>query len=100
MVVIFSHIIFNNKIRNKYQNSVMQKFENFEEFYNNIMSLVENKPSQWRKGQAVFNYIEEYYGVSRQVQFIDGCDCFYDDTQIDDFIKCSFNRLKDGKQEN
>ena len=50
------------------------------DFIKNIWKEVEKCPKNWRKGQKVFNVIEELYGgVARDVQFIDGVDCFYDD---------------------
>lgn len=52
-----------------------------------------NKPRKWRDGQFVFNYIDCIYGVARDVQCKDGVDCFYDDTQIDEFIKMSAKRI-------
>lgn len=52
-----------------------------------VLEAMENKPKEWRKGQFVFNYIDEKYApVARQVQFIDKVDCFYRDDMIDDFI--------------
>lgn len=57
------------------------------DFITNIWKEVAKCPKCWRKGQSVFNVIEEQFGnVARQVQMIDGVDCFYDDTQIDLFI--------------
>jgi hypothetical protein len=51
---------------------------------NEIYSV--EKPKQWREGQFVFNRVDELYGVARHVQFIDHVDCFYDDSQIDEFL--------------
>jgi hypothetical protein len=58
-----------------------------------VYHLKYNKPRKWRDGQFVFNYIDCIYGVARDVQFKDGVDCFYDDTQIDEFIKMSAKRI-------
>lgn len=55
-----------------------------------VMDAMESKPKEWRRGQFVFNYIDETYGVARAVQFEDGIDCFYNDDAIDDFITHSF----------
>ena len=53
----------------------------YNDFITEIWSNVDNCPKEWRKGQKVFNVIEELYGnVAREVQFIDGVDCFYDDS--------------------
>ena len=49
-------------------------------------------PPHWRKGQFVFNYIDEIYGVARHVQFVDHVDCFYNDGQIDSFLRCVVDR--------
>lgn len=57
------------------------------DFITNIWKEVSQCPKNWRKGQSVFNVIDENYGtVAREVQFKDGVDCFYDDTKIDSFI--------------
>ena len=51
--------------------------------------FLEEKPTTWRKGQAIFNYIDAKYGIARDVQFLHGIDCFYNDEKIDTFIdKC------------
>ena len=50
-------------------------------------SLLNSKPNDWRDGQFVFNYINAMYGVARYVQFQRNVDCFYNDSQIDEFIK-------------
>lgn len=53
------------------------------------------RPKHWRKGQFVFNYIDQVYGIARTVQFKDGIDCFYNDDKIDAFLECVIKRLKD-----
>lgn len=65
-----------------------------EDFKREVLSALENKPKKWRKGQYVFNYIDNKYGVARYVQFVDEVDCFYDDAQIDKFIIKSFKAIK------
>lgn len=65
-----------------------------EDFKREVLSALENKPKKWRKGQYVFNYIDNKYGVARYVQFVDEVDCFYDDKQIDKFINRSFKAIK------
>lgn len=50
------------------------------------------RPSYTRRGQAVFNATEEIYGVAREVQFVDGVDCFYDDSQIEEFLAHSYEQ--------
>lgn len=54
----------------------------YNDFITEIWLTVDNCPKSWRKGQKVFNTIEDLYGdVAREVQFIDGVDCFYDDSE-------------------
>lgn len=44
-------------------------------------------PKNWRKGQSVFNYIDNVYGgVARIIQFKYGIDCFYNDDNIEEFL--------------
>ena len=43
-------------------------------------------PKNWRKGQSVFNYIDNVYGIARTIQFKWGIDCFYNDDNIDEFL--------------
>ena len=62
----------------------------FEEFQAEVLDAISQRPSQYRIGQAVFNYIDEKYGVARYVQFVEGVDCFYDDEQIIPFIYSSY----------
>lgn len=62
----------------------------FKEFKNFVMRAVEKCPKEWRKGQAVFNVVDEMFGVARTVQFEDGVDCFYNDYFIDEFLKFAF----------
>jgi hypothetical protein len=69
----------------------------FEEFQNEVLGWVDtHKPKEWRRGQAVFNYIDEHYNVARWVQFIDKVDCFYNDNLIDQFILLSYRQLCGG----
>lgn len=65
----------------------------FKKFREEILSEMKNKPSYYRDGQFVFNYIDENYGVARTVQFKDKIDCFYNDKNIEDFIAISFEEL-------
>lgn len=62
---------------------------NYDDFKEDVLTAMKNKPEDLRDGQFVFNYINEKYGVARYVQFIEGIDCFYRDDKIDQFIdKC------------
>lgn len=48
--------------------------------------MVQNKPKEWRLGQAYFNYAYELY--PRDVNTLRGSnvDCFYVDAKIPDFL--------------
>ena len=65
----------------------------FEVFKNNILEQVKQCPKEWRKGQSVFNIIDDTYGVARTIQFRNNIDCFFDDSKIDDFIQAAYNIL-------
>ena len=68
----------------------------YDEFKADIIRQMDNRPSWSRKGQFVFNYIEEKYGdVARYVQFIDHIDCFYNDSMIEPFIIKCYCSLKE-----
>ena len=74
--------------------------ESFEDFSSGVFKFVENKPRAWRDGQAVFNYINDTYGVARAVQFGKNVDCFFDDNKIEEFIKEAYDVYLDGCIEN
>lgn len=59
----------------------------YEDFKDLVLKKVEECPRAWRKGQAVFNVVDEQFNVAREVQFVDGVDCYYDDTKIDEFLQ-------------
>lgn len=63
----------------------------FDEFKNEVIHAMSGKPNGWRDGQFVFNYIDEVYGVARNIQFGYGVDCFYDDSKIDAFIEKAYD---------
>ena len=68
----------------------------FEEFRKEVLDWTDNcKPKEWRRGQAVFNYIEQKYHVGRHVQYEDHIDCFYNDN-INNFIIAAYKRLCGG----
>lgn len=51
-----------------------------------ILKKVENRPAEWRYGQAVFNYAYELYpNEVNQLRF-SHYDCFYNDKLVNDFI--------------
>ncbi len=69
-----------------------------EEFLLDVQAKVSDTPREWRLGQAIFNVVDAFYGVARDVQFIDKIDCFYDDGfdgSIDQFLEAAWNRVKE-----
>lgn len=69
----------------------------FEEFQQEVLDFATKQcPTEWRRGQAVFNYIEQKYHVGRHVQFEDHVDCFYNDQNINLFILAAYKRLCGG----
>lgn len=65
----------------------------YEDFKEDVLDGIKKCPKNWRKGQSVFNYIDERYGVARIVQFRDNVDCFYNDSNIEKFMQKSFEAL-------
>lgn len=70
-----------------------------EEFLLDVQAKVSDTPREWRLGQAIFNVVDAFYGVARDVQFIDKIDCFYDDGLIDQFLEAAWNRVKEKENE-
>ena len=68
------------------------------ELHDEIYAWMPEKPKNWREGQAVFNYVDQIYGVARIVQFEDRIDCFYNDSQIDTFIIKSAERITNNEK--
>ena len=66
-----------------------------EEFKKEVLTAMEGRPEWCRKGQFVFNYIDEVYHVARTVQFKSGIDCFNNDNNINAFIECAYQYLKE-----
>lgn len=72
----------------------MKMTKTFEEFKNEVLNFAENEaPKAWRKGQAVFNYIDKNYKVARKLQFDHKVDCFYKDELVDEFIEKAYELL-------
>ncbi len=74
----------------------------YNDFITQIWKEVAKCPKNWRRGQSVFNVIEEQFGsIARDVQFIDGVDCFYDDSEetINLFIDKCWYRMCSVKQD-
>lgn len=68
----------------------------FEQFKLDVFTSISHCPKNWRKGQSVFNIIDENYGVARDVQFKDHVDCFYNDSKIEEFLIKAYNRIING----
>ena len=62
-----------------------------EEFKNKINHI--QIPNNFRRGQAIFNYIDETYGIAREIQFAYHIDCFYNDKKIDEFLNKAYEIL-------
>ena len=72
-----------------------------------LLTLIrlDKKPPYIRKGQYIFNWIDEHYqikvpnkpnlyiSIARDVQFIDKIDCFYNDSKIDEFLDACIKRI-------
>lgn len=62
-----------------------------DEFKKEVLDFAENEaPKSWRKGQAVFNYIDKSYDVARTLQFEKHIDCFFNDDLVDEFIDAAY----------
>jgi hypothetical protein len=89
---------YTNWLENKFDDLLFSNKKTkltFEDFKLEVLSAMDRKPDYLRKGQFVFNHIEQKYGVGKSVQKIDGVDCFYDDKKIDEFIERSYMYLID-----
>lgn len=67
----------------------------YNEFLTDVMNLVQECPVYWRTGQSIFNVVDSKYGVARICQFEYNIDCFYDDDQIEPFLRKSFELIND-----
>lgn len=83
------YILFEKKVLEEEE----QIMFTFEEFRDEVLTAMKNKPKDWRDGQFVFNYIDKKYGVAVFVQLMEGVDCFYNDDKIEEFIKISYETL-------
>ena len=68
-----------------------------EEFRNDVLTAMKNKPASLRDGQFVFNYISEKYDGIRLDNYISLVDCYYNDKNIDEFINTCFYCLTNKK---
>lgn len=64
-----------------------------------VYKAMKDKPKEWRNGQFVFDYIDEVYGVAREVQWQYGIDCFYDDDKIYPFLVRSWQEIERRRKE-
>lgn len=76
---------FINKIKEQ------QKPLTKEEFFAEIGKAMKQMPSNWRKGQKVFNAVDGEFGVARAVQFQYGIDCFFSDLNIEEFKEKAYD---------
>lgn len=54
---------------------------------------VQNKPKEWRLGQAYFNYAYEMYPRDTDTLRGTEVDCFYDDNKIPEFLDALTKQL-------
>ena len=66
----------------------------FKDHVKHIAKSIIDKSPHIRYGQAVFNYVDEKYGVARIAQFDYGIDCFYDDTKVEQFLDKCYELIK------
>lgn len=59
---------------------------------------VQNKPEEWRLGQAYFNYAYELYPDETEELRGTDCDCFYNDNKIPDFLEKLNEKLLEFKK--
>ena len=71
-------------------NNFMKKMLSYSEFVQEIQDYLNGDITPYRKGQAVFNYIDEKYKVARLVQYADKVDCFFNDALIPEFINKAY----------
>lgn len=73
-----------------------------------LLAKIRPRPAHIRKGQYIFNWIDEHYQyctsefygvqystIARDVQYKDGIDCFYDDSKIDEFLDACVKRINE-----
>lgn len=71
-----------------------------EEFRDDVLTAMKNKPESLRDGQFVFNYISEKYSDIRLYHYISIVDCYYNDKNIDEFINTCFYCLTNKNNDN
>lgn len=70
-----------------------EEIKTFEDFKYAITAYIDQRPPHIRKGQYVFDVVDYFFGVARDVQFEDKIDCFFDDNKIEDFLKAAWKRI-------
>lgn len=65
-----------------------------------LHTMVQNKPEEWRLGQAYFNYAEELYPEETNQLRGTEYDCFYNDEKIPEFLEKLNEKLLDFKKVN
>lgn len=75
-------------------------YMSYDEFKRSILSKVEEtRPKHIRKGQAVFNYVDDKFGLARKIQFEYNTDCFYCDNKIEPFLKILYSLMNSVSQD-
>ena len=86
--------VIDNYTKNIVDDLIINDKDQFKDHVKRIAkSIIEESP-HIRYGQAVFNYVDEKYGVARIVQFNYGIDCFYDDTKVEQFLDKCYELIK------
>lgn len=80
------------KIKDEFINLYMTKEDLKKEIDNAVY------PKGWRKGQRVFNYIDDVYGIARRIKFKKHVDCFYNDDAIDVFLDAAVDIINQGQR--
>ena len=60
-----------------------------------INIVLVNKPSYLRKGEFIYNYIDENYNVVNNIRVRDFVSCLFDNDYIDKFLECASKRIND-----
>lgn len=65
----------------------------YDEFKSQILARAKEYPPYIRKGQGIFNAVDELTGVARAVQFEDHIDCYHNEENINAFLEASWKRV-------
>lgn len=58
-----------------------------DELKKKINQALNQKPSWYRLGQFIFNWVDFEYGICKEVMQRYGVDCFYEDAHIERFLE-------------